>query len=154
MPGIEKYRCRGTSATCNGGERGSHNGVRRKRIAARTLPSSRGNGRAATFYRSPVFSAEIKSSGANLERSFSLYSISPRSRSPIEASQARHRRERLLRITRRFFFDAFTQGVKLLLRDPVNFGGNFHYGHGEKLCRKAQMQFVREVDMLLQRPCD
>jgi hypothetical protein len=96
---------------------------------------------------------KIKSSGADIERSFPLHSISPRSRSPIEAAQAQHRRRRLLPITRRFFLDAFTQGVKLLLRDPVNLGGNFHYGHGEKLCRKAQMQFVREVDMLLQRPC-
>ena len=103
--------------------------------------------------RSRSLLKKIKSSGAVIERSFPLYSISPRSRSPIEAAQAQHRRQRLLPVTRRFFLDAFTQGVKLLLRDSVNLGGNFHYGHAEKLRRKAQMQFVREVDMLLQRPC-
>jgi hypothetical protein len=99
------------------------------------------------------FLLKINRTAPILNDHLSLDSISPRSRSPIEAAQAQHRPQRLLPITRRFFFDALTQGVKLLLRNPVNLGGDFHDGHGEKLCRKAQIQFVREVDVLLQRPC-
>ena len=96
------------------------------------------------------FCKKIKSRGAD---HLSSDSISPRSRSPIEAAQAQHRRQRLLPVTGRFILDALTQGVKLLLRNPVNLGGDFHDGHGEKLCRKAQMQIVRDVDMLLERAC-
>jgi len=94
------------------------------------------------------------SSGAMSNEDLSaLDSISPRSGSPVVASEARYHRDCVLAVTRRFFFDAFAQGAKLLLGDPVNLSRNFHDGHGKKLCRKVQMQFVREANMLLERPC-
>jgi hypothetical protein len=52
---------------------------------------------------------------------------------------------------RRFFLNSITQGVKLSLRDAVNFGGALHHGHREKLGGKAQIQFVGEADVFLQR---
>ena len=97
--------------------------------------------------------ATFSSGAISNEHLSALDSISPRSGSPVVASEARYRRDCVLAVTRRFFFDAFAQGAKLLLGDPVNLSRNFHDGHGKKLCRKVQMQFVREANMLLERPC-
>src|ERR1700694_2097942 len=80
-------------------------------------------------------------------------SRSPPPGTSVAAAEALYHRDCVLAVTRRFFFDAFAQGAKLLLGDPVNLGRNFHDGHGKKLCRKVQMQFVREANMLLERPC-
>jgi hypothetical protein len=81
----------------------------------------------------------------------SLRSISPRPGPPAVALEIRPRHNRGLLVMRRFFLDALTQRIELLLRDAVDIGCDFHHGHGEKLRGEPQVQLVRERNMLLER---